>query len=103
MAEVESNPPQLVADVTVAVDSKEAGNSRGGKRENRKAPEELYDLSQPIPKVRREAVLVYLYRHIRRCFELPTHHFSPNFQHPSFHNFALVFQTKGESTRQGFA
>ena len=79
MAEVELlNTPQLVEDVPVVGDSKEVGNRRGGKRENRKAPEELYDLSQPIPKVRRKAVLVFSYRHIRCCIEYPIHHFSPH-------------------------
>jgi len=57
MAEVEMNPPQLAVESNSPVASsepKEGGNRRGGKsnRENRKAPEELYDLTQPIPKVR---------------------------------------------------
>ncbi len=54
MAEVDMNPPQLAVESIPPVASsepKEGGNRKGGKRENRKAPEELYDLTKPIPKV----------------------------------------------------
>jgi len=53
MAEEQVNPPELAEDVPLGERElrKEAGDRRGGKRENRKTPEELYDLSQPIPKM----------------------------------------------------
>ena len=53
MAEEPLNPPKLADEVLPVGDRKDAGDRRGGniKRETRKAPEELYDLSQPIPKV----------------------------------------------------